>query len=200
MRIVYDNKRRKYFSTPDDKPTYAAITIECSKWNDSTSGWHSSRGTSFFCTDFRYANRAVSLGKMSRNLRCTTGSCGWCAIVVLSFAPLRIVNNDVSGSIRLAEFFDSPLPVSSWLIETVVEGTTACNCSFRETKVLPGFCGRWREPWFSVTSIANVFFYSQSFLSSLHRCLTSIVFIEIWWRSLFLQYVDDWSRVLFVVW
>ena len=154
---------------------------ECSKWNDSTSGWHSSRGTSFFCTDFRYANRAVSLGKMSRNLRCTTGSCGWCAIVVLSFAPLRIVNNDVSGSIRLAEFFDSPLPVSSWLIETVVEGTTACNCSFRETKVLPGFCARRREPWFSVTSIANVFLIPNRFLV---RC-TDV------WRRLCLSKFDD---------
>lgn len=141
-----DNKGQKYPSTPDDKPIYAAITIDA---------WTSVRNETIqLLVGIRVVGQVSSaqisgmqiepwsLGKMSRNLRCTTGSCGWCAIVVLSFAPLRIVNNDVSGSIRLAEFFDSPLPVSSWLIETVVEGTTACNCSFRETKVLPGFCAR----------------------------------------------------------
>lgn len=101
--------------------------------------------------------KVVENGKMSlRNLRYSVlrCSCGWWWTMVLSFVRSilsRIVNN-VSGEISrvfccfcvsfsffLFFFFPSTIHTARrstpcWLIETVVEGTIACNCSFRETE------------------------------------------------------------------
>lgn len=97
----------------------------------------------------------------------------------------RIVNN-VSGErllrlllLYLFSFFPPTIRTARrstpcWLIETVVEGTIACNCSFRETEAPFRFLRTMARSAFRSLRSRQVF--SPLALS---RCLLLIVFIEI---------------------